>query len=58
MVNTNVAEAVKDMREGSGDIEIVMDPVTGEMKAVPKAQADQMDVPRVGTMARQTFYKL
>jgi len=58
MGNTDVAEAVKDMREGSGDIEIVMDSVTGEMKAVPKSQADQMDVPKVGTMAKQTFHKI
>ena len=54
--STELAQAVSDKRDGSRDVELVLNPVTGEMEAVPKSQADQMKGAKAGTIATQDYH--
>jgi hypothetical protein len=54
--STEIVKAVKDKHDGSRDIELVMDPETGEMVAVPKNIADNMGGVKAGKIATQDYY--
>jgi len=54
--STEIAKAVKDAHEGSRDIELVMNPVTGEMEAMPKSQADRIDGVKATSIAKKPYY--
>ena len=53
----SVVQAVKDKHDNSRDVELVMTE-NGEMVAVPKSQADNMNGVKAGTIATQDYYKL
>jgi len=53
--STDIAKAVKDKHDGSRDVELIMTE-TGEMVAVPKSQADNMDGVKAGKIATQDYY--
>jgi len=52
-----VAQAVKDKREGNRDVELVMTE-SGELVAVPASQAEQMKGTKAGTIAMQDYFQL
>jgi len=52
----NVGNAINEMRNGNRDVELVMNE-NGEMIAVPKSQADQMDAVKAGAIAKKPYYK-